>query len=261
MSPRIGKEAPWVDCWQALIEVAQTCERYNPAGPRINDVESPMSSKIETIALVPDQPKLTLRLPATAEDVQKLEAAAAELSAILPDIIVTDDETYAVADDLLTQGVQLLDAAKTCRASVTGPVYAAIREVEARFKPGMVQLTDFAIAVKKRLGDYRLAVAAAAKAERDAAAEAAATGDAEGLVQALNTADALAQKPADAGARVKFRWVAKLVNAALLPDDYWCPDMEKIQARASAHGGANEEPPYPIPGVLFERVADVAARH
>ncbi len=201
---------------------------------------------------------LTLKLPATAVEVSKLETATSELVSILPEVEVVDDATYGVADELLTQAMQLLDAAKVCRTSVTGPVYAAIREVEARFKPAIVALEGFIIPVKKQLGTYRTAVAAAALEARQAAAEAAAAGDADALVESLNDADTLAQKPADTGARVKFRWIVKRIIPELLPDEWWCPDEAKIQEVALAHKG--EEPPI-VPGVVFERVADVSAKH
>jgi hypothetical protein len=202
---------------------------------------------------------LTLKLPATAAEVTKLEAAAAELTAILPDVQVTDDDTYATADELLTQAVQLLDAAKVCRGSVTGPVYAEIKKVEARFRPGIVvPLEGFIISVKKQLGAYRTALANAADEARHAAAEAAQAGDADALVQSLNDADTLAQRPADTGARVKFHWKVSRIVPDLLPDDWWCPDEARIQDVALSHKG--EEPPI-IPGVIFERVADVSAKH
>jgi hypothetical protein len=204
---------------------------------------------------------LTLKLPATAVEVAKLEAAAAELTAILPDVQVTDDDTYALADELLTQAVQLLDAAKVCRGSVTGPVYAEIKKVEARFRPGIVvPLEGFIISVKKQIGAYRIELAQAEAAARQAAQEAAASGDADALVQSLNDADTLAQRPADTGARVAVHWRIKRIIPDLLPDEWWCPNELKISGVALNHRGGVDDPPV-IPGVVFEPVADVSAKH
>lgn len=202
---------------------------------------------------------LSLKLPATAEDVAKLEAAAADLASLQAEIEVTDDASYGAADELLTQAVQLLDAAKICRSSVTGPVYKAIKEVEARFKPAMSQLEGFILRAKTEIGRYRTTLANEAHAARQAAALAAQTGDADGLVDSLNAADALSAPVVGAGAKVKIRWVVKRITPELLPfPAWWCPDEAAIQEVALAHKG--EEPPV-IPGVVFERVAAVSAKH
>jgi hypothetical protein len=203
---------------------------------------------------------LTLQLPATAVEVQKLEAAAADLTSILPEVVVTDDATYGVADELLTQAVQLIDAAKICRSSVTAPVYKKIKEVEARFRPALQELEAFQKGVKAALGDYRIELAQAEAHARALAQEAAVTGDADALVESLNDADALAQKPADTGARVAVRWRVKRINPDLLPHEWWCPDEARIQEVALDHRGGVDDPPV-IPGVVFEPVAEVKAKH
>jgi hypothetical protein len=203
---------------------------------------------------------LTLQLPATVVEVQKLEAAAAELTAILPEVEVVDDATYGAADELLTQSVQLIDAAKLCRSSVTAPVYKKIKEVEARFRPALQALEVFRESVRNSMGVYRIELAQAEAEARAAAQEAAATGDADALVESLNDADALAQKPAETGARVAVRWRVKRIVPDLLPHEWWCPDEARIQEVALAHRGGVDDPPV-IPGVVFDPVAEVKAKH
>jgi hypothetical protein len=171
---------------------------------------------------------------------------------------VVDDATLGAADELLTQAVQLLDAAKLCRSSVTGPVYKAIKEVEARFKPAIVNLETFIFGCKKQIGGYRVLLANEAAAARLAAAEAAQSGDADALVQCLNDADTLAAKPAGVGAGARIRWVVKRINPELLPDEWWCPDEARLQELALDHKG--DDAPV-VPGVDFERAASVSARH
>jgi len=216
-----------------------------------------MARRNQSLAIVE---KLTLELPATAADLAKLDLAMDELGELRAQIEITDDASYSVADEILTTYVQAVDGIKTMRSSVTGPVYAKIKEVEARFRPTLVKAETGVIAVKKLMGDYRLELARAEAEARQQAQQAAQSGDADALVQSLNDADTLAKAPEEAAARCSFRWRVKKINPELLPDEWWCPDEARIQDVATAHRGAVDDPPV-IPGVTFEPVAVMGAKH
>jgi hypothetical protein len=219
-----------------------------------------LGEAVTALAKTPVMETLSLQLPATAEGLAKLDAAVDELVELANEAEVTDDVTYSVTDEVLTALVQSVDAAKMLRGSVTGPVYVKIKEFEARFKPTLVKAETAVIKVKKQLGAYRIEVAQAEAAARDAALQAAASGDADALADSLNDADALARKPTDTGARVAVRWRVKRISPDLLPDEWWCPDEARIQEVALDHRGAVDDPPV-IPGVVFEPVAEVKAKH
>jgi len=212
------------------------------------------------VPVPPAMDAITLHVPPSKDDLLVVEESSAELETLLAEVEITDDDTYGVADELMTNAVQLLDATKELRGSITGPVYKKIKEVEALFKPHIVRLEGVVIGFKKKVGDYRLQLAQAEAEARAQAQQAAETGNPEALVEALNDADALAKAPADTGAKVAIRWRVKRVNPEMLPDEWWCPDEARIQEVAVTHKGGVDDPPV-IPGVVFEPVPVVSASH
>lgn len=203
-------------------------------------------------------------MPTNAAEVAKLQAEA-ELAVVedLPGIVVETPEDYQQADAVLTEILQRKDAITAMRTSATGPLYGVIRTVEGWFRPVLGAYTTLETTIKQRMGAYAQLTAEAEAEARRAAQTAVESGDAGALVESLNTAeDAVAVREAVA-ARVTFRWQVKRVAEDLLPSEYWTPDLAKIEAVAKAAGSAEEgsdgEPV--IPGVVFERVANVAGSH
>ncbi len=170
---------------------------------------------------------------------------------------VTDADTLALADALLTDVVTRKDAAVAMRKRATGPMYAAVREIETWFRPLVIALETAERHLKDLVGAYRLEQHDRARAARELAAAAAEQHDASALIEALTVADDAAA-PDGARATTRYAWQVKRIAEDLLPDEWWTPDTTRIDAVAKAAAGDGDAPV--IPGVVFERVAIVGAR-
>ncbi len=200
---------------------------------------------------------LTATVKMTADRVATLQADAEELATITAGAMATTPEEYALIDSVLTEAVRKRDAALAMRREATVPLYGVIKTVEGWFRPVDQALAKIITDLKRALGDYRLAQAERERAARELAAHAADTGDADTMIEALTTAAAEAEAPAG-GARTRFVWTVKRIAADMLAPEWLCPDVAKIEAVAKAHKG--DDAPI-IPGVTFERVALVGAKH
>jgi hypothetical protein len=172
-------------------------------------------------------------------------------------VSVESAEEYTAIDAFATELGREESAWVALRQATVTPLKRVVTAVEAEFRPAATALANARDACKRALGAWALAQAAAEAKAREAARVAAESGDSETLVVALNTATAAAVKP-DGGARVGLRWAIKRIVPELLAREYFSPDMARIEAAAVALGVRGDEPPV-IPGVVFERVADVAA--
>jgi hypothetical protein len=203
-----------------------------------------VTARTMTVALPPDVAQL-----ATLQREAEADAAALDM--------VGDSCPTADVDEFLTDVVRRKDAAVAMRKRATGPMYMAIKEIESWFRPTVKALEGAEAHLKGVLGRQRLAALETERAARELAAVAAEQRDAPALLGALTVA-------ADAGAKdgaratTRYAWQVERVIPDLLMDEWWCPDMAKIEAFAKAASGDGEEPV--IPGVRFVRVAIVGAR-
>jgi hypothetical protein len=200
---------------------------------------------------------------AVASPIASVEVAALQLEAeadaaeILSAVIVTDAEGYEAADELLSDIARREDAALAMRRSATVPAYQSIKTIEGWFKPWLGALGTAKAHLKTQLGNYRLRQAEVERQARlDAAALAEAGGNGDELIQSLTLAAEAAEKPAGR-ATASFGWRVARIAADMLPAEWLCPDVARIEGFAKAHKG--DEAPV-IPGVTFERVAKIGAR-
>ena len=221
-------------------------------GPR-----GPGGATRDAEALLTAAQSVEVDLPIDALAVAKLQREAEADAPVYLAVTCTTAEDYEFADALLTALVQREDAAVAMRKSATVPLYGVIRTVESWFKPWLNALAPAKAHLKKEMGAYRVRQEAAEREARELAAQAAETGDAEALVEALTVATEIAA-PTAARATTRFAWQVKRIAEDMLPDEYWTPDMAKINAAAKAAGSSDEAPI--IPGVIFERVALIGAR-
>jgi hypothetical protein len=210
------------------------------------------SDKTEALTLAMPAYRKALRLAAV--DAQKYADAAATIAGLG----VTTAEVYTLADSMASDVARKLDTIKGMRSLSTGPLYEKAKEVEAEYRPTLTALTSAKDTLAKALGAYRVLLAEREREARQVAAAAMQAADTETVVEALTIAqDAVA--PVEARATCQMRWVvARVCNADLLPDEYWCPDMNKLAAVAAAHPGNGDAPV--VPGVTFELVAKMGIR-
>ena len=199
---------------------------------------------------------LSITVPQSAQSAAASQRTAeVELKQILSITEVSSPETYAVLDSILTDVVRDKDAAERMRKQATDPLYEALRTIGEWFRPWIQARKNAEERLKILMGRYRVAQAQVATAARQEAADAAMVGDSSRMLDALEVAAAV---PPEGRATVSFRWAVKRIAADLLPDEWWAPDMARIEEFARA-AGTSEDPPV-IPGVIFEREARIGAR-
>lgn len=224
-------------------------------------------ARTPTPAATPDPTQVAIQktLPVNSAELATLQAEAeATERDDLPLIVVDSQAAYQAADEVLTIALQRRDARVNQRGSVTQPLYGVIKTVEGWFRPEIQTLDRIIAVIKKRMGEYVQLCAEAEAEARRTAQLAAQTGDAETLVESLTLAQDAALAPTEGvEARVSFRWQVKRIAEDMLPAEYWTPDLDKIEAVAKAAGSAEEgsDAAPIIPGVIFERVANIAGSH
>lgn len=187
---------------------------------------------------------------------EQAEAEADAQPANLAAIVVADEADYTLVTELRTEVRAKKDAAIKLRQTAAQPWKKVATTIEDMFRPLVQAYEKIENDFRGKLEAYQVAKVKAEREARLAATEAATAGDDAALVTALSASTVLARPIADGG-RVSLKWTVKRVVADLLPDEYWTPDMAKIEAIAKAHRG--DEPPV-IPGVVFEQTASVAVK-
>ncbi len=199
--------------------------------------------------------ELTIAVPHSAGEAAILQAEAEADLVEVKTMSITNDDTFKAFDVILTSLAQRKDAALAMQRSATGPMYKAAKVVELWFKPLTSALDEGIAYVKAAMGAYRVAEDAK---RREAATSAAALADGDNgaaLVEALTTAGAA---PAAARATTRYGWKVLRIVEDMLPDEYWTPDLARLDIIAKK-AGSSEEPPI-VPGVVFERTAQIGAR-
>jgi hypothetical protein len=196
-------------------------------------------------------------VPHTAVEVAALQRTAESDAKAIANVRIGDVFSYADVDGLLGEFARRSDGLVAMRKRATGPMYKSIKEVESWFRPALEALAACVAHCKGELAAERVRQASALAEANAAAVVAAETDDAEGLVASLQTSLAAQERPDGARSTVVIRWAVKRIVADLLPAEFLIPDAARIDGIARAHRG--DEPPI-IPGVVFERVADVKAK-
>lgn len=212
--------------------------------------------KKTTTAIVPAgeaPPVLALALPLSADELAGLLAEAQDKAEACVGLECPTADAYETCQGLLAEVVSDRDAVVAMRTESTQAADRAVRAIRATLKPILDALEVAEGYVRGAMGGYLKAKAEAEREVQAAALEAATTGDADGLVEALTASTELAASPEQAA---RWRWVVKRIAKDLLPPEYLIPDEAAIKAVARA-AGSGEEPPV-IPGVVFEREPVVA---
>lgn len=178
--------------------------------------------------------------------------------------ITTPDVAAIVLADLQDK-LRIKDATTAIRDSFCQPIRKVANDLAAGlFNPTIKAFEAYETKAKLKLGAFELAQSQARLALTAQAADAARANDVSGMTTALQAANQIAlAKPS--GASFTFTWrVKRLVVELMLGyspgvEQYWSPDLTKIEAEAERQGTHDDEPPV-IPGVIFEREADVAVR-
>ena len=178
---------------------------------------------------------------------------------------ITTPEVAAIVLADLQDKLRIKDATTKIRDSFCQPIRKVANDLASQlFNPTIKAFEAYETKAKLKLGAFELAQDAARQALTAQAADAARANDVGTMTTALQGANQIAlAKPA--GASFTFTWRVKRLEPQLMlgysvgVEQYWSPDMSKIQDEAERQGTHGEEPPV-IPGVIFEREADVAVR-
>jgi hypothetical protein len=178
---------------------------------------------------------------------------------------ITSPEIAAIVLQDLQDKLRLKDLTTEIRDSFCKPIRKVANDLAATlFNPTIKAFEAYEEKAKLKLGAFELAQDEKRRALTSVAAEAAVANMVGAMTTALQAANSIAlSKPA--GASFTFTWRVKRLEPQLMlgysvgVEQYWSPDMSKIEAEAERQGTHSEEPPV-IPGVIFEREASVAVR-
>lgn len=138
------------------------------------------------------------------------------------------------------------------RKKDVGPFNDVVSEINADYRTHRAPAEAFKALAKEKIGACQLARQLAADAAQEAARLAAQAGDSEAVYEALA---AVPDTVKVAGAATRFEYQATVVDFAALDDSFKLADDKKLKAYANLGGE-----PAPLPGVVFNKVAVVAAR-
>lgn len=141
------------------------------------------------------------------------------------------------------------------RTETTAPINESKRKVDALFKPGLDELDGLRILAKEMIGAWTVLQAQRQREALAIATEAAQQGAMPELTQALNIANAPAQK--FAGVSVKARWVARVTSVELLPMRFQKTIADEEAIAAYVGRFEPHQVPEPVKGLAFELVGGV----
>ena len=144
-------------------------------------------------------------------------------------------------------------------ATAKRPFLDVTQAIDRLTKAGRDDIAELQKALTGVIGTYRIQLAQTRVRALEEARNAAGARETQALAVALNEAeDARPQKLE--GLAVKLVWAVKRIAEDMVPRDWCVPDEKRIAAHAKAFRGTPEDPPTPIPGVVFELTAETRAR-
>lgn len=150
----------------------------------------------------------------------------------------------------------LLKGLEDERKKITAPLNTAKRAIDALFAPATGPLKECeAVCLEKLRGAQQRRLEAETAARR-LAATAAQAGDAVAVIAA---AAAIPEKVATEGSSAGWRWVAKVVDKAAVPEEFKVVDMDAL-CGVGAHAKATGSEPEAIPGVEWVKEATIRRR-
>lgn len=208
-------------------------------------------------------PAMTLAFDKPAIEAQLTQVQRETLELDTFEIDTPEVAAIVLAD--LQDKLRVKDATTKIRDSFCQPIRKVANDLASQlFNPTIKAFEAYEEKAKLKLGAFELAQDEKRRALTSVAAEAAVANMVGAMTTALQAANSIAlSKPA--GASFTFTWRVKRLEPQLMlgysqgVEQYWSPDMSKIEAEAERQGTHGEEPPV-IPGVIFEREASVAVR-
>jgi hypothetical protein len=191
-----------------------------------------------------------------AELAPETTQATAMLQAFQSLEVQTPDD-LAFAGEMLTSVKARFNALEERRTAITKPMNAALREVNALFKPVQEPLEKAEGILKGKIGQYHLAQREANERAMFAASAAAVAGDGAGAATALAT---MAEAPKTTGVGVREVWDWEVSDLDAVPREYLAIDPVKVKVARGMYMTADMAAVPPIPGIRFFRRAIVAVR-
>ena len=185
-------------------------------------------------------------------DPAALERSGAAAKVELADVLafeVADDLSAEVAGEYLRETLKKKDASAAMLRAATKPLNEHLKIVRGWFAPTIADLERVETLLKGKLSSYLAAKRAEATKALAAATAAVQRHDAPALTAALQVANAPTVKLE--GFSTREVWRATVIAEDLLPREYLCPDVAKLNAVTRACPA--DRTPSPIPGVKFEK--------
>lgn len=190
---------------------------------------------------------LKAEIPVDMLTITTLYKSANEEHSNLTGQSIDNDQEAADANEYLRDWLQKLDGVSAKKKETLAPLKEAEKRINELFKPLLDKGAALTSAIRKMLTDYELAKRDAQRKALAAAAEAASAEEPTQLLEKLQEAEEAAPTQLEGTSFIR-KWVVKRIAEDLLPDEYWTPDVKKIEAIGKAHKG--DTPPV-VPGVIW----------
>lgn len=204
---------------------------------------------------MPNNTTLTVHEAEFEQDIQSHTLAIEEY--VGPEALaytIQDADGYNEAGQIINEIKRHLADLDKVEKTATRPMLSALDTVRSWFKPAKTRATEASVLWKGKITTYLASQAAEqAEVQRQLQAAAKAGDKPEMRVQLAK----LEQAPVAAGVSVRQIWKSKVINPALVPDEYWVLDAKVIEEHMRVMVGRGEDPV--IPGVKFWTESIVAA--
>jgi hypothetical protein len=174
------------------------------------------------------------------------EASTSELATV----DVTDKDSLDFVAELLADVKGKAKRLEAMRKTATDPMNEALATVRGWFRPAETALAKLETALKGKISDYHVRLEQARAA---AAAQINDSATAQEMQTGLNALGAAQNPDLPATLQMRTKWVAELVDASLVPDNYWMINIGAVDM-AIAHGVRD------IPGFKISQVTIVASK-
>ena len=180
------------------------------------------------------------------------KATVAECLAELKEREYTLDDKPALTENL-NYYHEALKATEGELGEILKPILRDERNARGAYKPLVDALKEVKAFLSGKLGELEVQALAAQDDARALAEQAAAAGDHDAMVAALEAAEPVSQPT---GSRKTPGWAFEIVDKALVPEIYKIVDESLIKKAAKAF--AKSATPPSIPGIVFKRAVRVA---
>lgn len=191
--------------------------------------------------------------------IAKLTAGLRDEAKQVTQLTIESEEDEQEAGARLVEVKQLGKGLTDLIATAKRPFLDVTQAIDKLTKPGRDDIAALQKALTDVIGKYRVELAQTRVKALTEARDAAGARQTEALTMALATAEEAKPQKLE-GLAVKLVWTVKRIAEDMVPREWCVPDERRIAQHAKSFRGTPDDPPTPIPGVIFELGAETRVR-